>query len=126
MGVGLHPTLLATSRTAIGNPSFRKRSSGPSIDPSTSSSTRRARSGIRIEDVLIVGMGGKNAVINSPVLTWETTQTGFSMYVKYMMAGFLAVFAISMMIQFVSYMLDAVADVRDEPGGRDHSSHTNQ
>ena len=76
--------------------------------------------------ILIVGMGGKNAVINSPVLTWETTQTGFSMYVKYMMAGFLAVFAISMMIQFVSYMLDAVADARGEPGGRDHSSHTIQ
>ncbi|MEQ8806807.1 MAG: TRAP transporter small permease subunit, partial [Rhodospirillales bacterium] len=76
--------------------------------------------------ILIVGMGGKNAVINSPVLTWETTQTGFSMYVKYMMAGFLAVFAISMMIQFVSYMMDAVADVRDEPGGRDHTSHTIQ
>ncbi len=76
--------------------------------------------------ILVVGMGGKNAVINSPVLTWETTQTGFSMYVKYMMAGFLAVFAITMMIQFVSYMMDAVADARGEPGGRDHSSHVNQ
>mgnify|MGYP002878720023 FL=1 len=76
--------------------------------------------------ILVVGMGGKNAVINSPVLSWETTQTGFSMYVKYMMAGFLAVFAITMMIQFVSYMMDAVADVRGEPGGRDHSSHVNQ
>jgi TRAP-type mannitol/chloroaromatic compound transport system permease small subunit len=75
--------------------------------------------------VLIVGMGGANAVINAPVLNWETTQTGFSMYVKYMMAGFLAVFAISMMIQFVSYMLDAVADIRGEPGGRDHTSHAN-
>lgn len=75
--------------------------------------------------ILIVGMGGPNAVINSPILSWETTQTGFSMYVKYMMAGFLAVFAISMMIQFISYMLDAVADVRGEPGGRDHTSHAN-
>ena len=64
-------------------------------------------------------------MINSPILSWETTQTGFSMYVKYMMAGFLAVFAISMMIQFISYMLDAVADVRGEPGGRDHTSHAN-
>ena len=56
------------------------------------------------EQALAVGMGGQNAVINSPILSWETTQTGFSMYVKYMMAGFLAVFAISMMIQFISYM----------------------
>ncbi len=72
--------------------------------------------------ILLVGMGGKSAVINSPVIGWETTQTGFSMYVKYIMAGYLAVFAISMMIQFVSYMLDAVADMRGEPGGRDHTS----
>ena len=74
--------------------------------------------------ILAVGLGGPNAVINSSLLAWETTQSGFSMYVKYMMAGFLAVFAVSMMIQFVSYMMDAIADVRSEPGGRDHSSHS--
>jgi TRAP-type mannitol/chloroaromatic compound transport system permease small subunit len=76
--------------------------------------------------ILTVGMGGASSVINSSLLAWETTQSGFSMYVKYMMAGFLAVFAISMMIQFVSYMMDAIADVRDEPGGRDHMSHATQ
>lgn len=76
--------------------------------------------------ILTVGLGGPSAVINSSLLAWETTQSGFSMYVKYMMAGFLAIFAISMMIQFVSYMMDAVADVRDEPGGRDHMSHATQ
>lgn len=73
--------------------------------------------------ILTMGMSGKSDVINSPMLAWETTQTGFGMYVKYLMAGFLAVFAISMMIQFVSYMMDAVADLRGEPGGHDHSSH---
>ena len=72
--------------------------------------------------ILVVGMGTKNSVINSPMLVWETTQTGFSMYVKYMMAGFLGVFAITMMIQFVGYMMDAVADVRGEPGGRSRDS----
>lgn len=76
--------------------------------------------------VLISGMANKSAIINSPVLQWETTQTGFSMYVKYMMAGFLAVFAISMMIQFVSYLLESVADIRGEPGGRDHDTHAVQ
>jgi TRAP-type mannitol/chloroaromatic compound transport system permease small subunit len=65
--------------------------------------------------ILIVGMGGKSSVINSPVFNFEVTQSGFGMYVKYMMAGFLAVFAISMMIQFVAYLLDAVADYRDDP-----------
>jgi TRAP-type mannitol/chloroaromatic compound transport system permease small subunit len=73
--------------------------------------------------ILVMGMSGKSDVINSPILAWETTQTGFGMYVKYLMAGFLAIFALSMMIQFVSYMMDAVADLRGEPGGRDHSSH---
>ncbi len=68
--------------------------------------------------ILLVGMGGKSSVINSPIFNFEVTQAGFGMYVKYMMAGFLGVFAISMMIQFVSYMLDAVADYRGDPGKR--------
>ena len=76
--------------------------------------------------ILFVGMNSKSAIINSPILAFETTQTGFGMYVKYMMAGFLALFAISMMIQFVSYLLDAVAYIRGEPGGRDHDVHAIQ
>ena len=68
--------------------------------------------------ILIVGMGQKSSIINSPVLNFEVTQSGFGMYVKYMMAGFLGIFAISMMIQFVSYLMDAVADYRGETGSR--------
>ena len=71
--------------------------------------------------ILIVGMGQKASIINSPVLNFEVTQAGFGMYVKYMMAGFLGIFAISMMIQFVSYLLEAVADYRREPGHVDHA-----
>jgi lipopolysaccharide export LptBFGC system permease protein LptF len=41
------------------------------------------------------------------------------MYVKYMMAGFLAIFAITMMIQFVVQFLEAIADKRGEPGARE-------
>ena len=41
------------------------------------------------------------------------------MYVKYLMGGFLAIFAISMTIQFASYILDSVADFRGEPGHHD-------
>jgi len=66
--------------------------------------------------ILIIGMGSKSAIINSPVFNFEVTQAGFGMYVKYMMAGFLGVFAISMMIQFIAYLLDAVADYREDPG----------
>ncbi|WP_299482607.1 TRAP transporter small permease subunit [uncultured Roseibium sp.] len=73
--------------------------------------------------ILVIGMGGKQNIINSPILAYETSQAGFGLYVKYLMAGFIGVFAVSMMIQFVSYFLDAVADIRGEPGGRDHENH---
>lgn len=66
--------------------------------------------------ILIVGMGTKSSMINAPLLNFETTQSGFGMYVKYLMAGFMGVFAISMMIQFVSYFLAAIADYRGDPG----------
>ncbi len=66
--------------------------------------------------ILSMGMAGKATVINSPLLSFETSQSGFGLYVKYLMAGFLAVFAVSMMIQFASYFLSAVADLRNEPG----------
>lgn len=71
--------------------------------------------------ILIIGMGGKQNIINSPFLSYETTQATFGLYVKYLMAGFLGVFAVTMLLQFVAYLWDAVADVRGEPGGRDRS-----
>jgi TRAP-type mannitol/chloroaromatic compound transport system permease small subunit len=66
--------------------------------------------------ILIMGMAGRATVINSPLLSFETSQSGFGLYVKYLMAGFLAVFAVSMMVQFTSYLLQSVADLRGEPG----------
>lgn len=68
--------------------------------------------------ILVEGLSGRSSVINSPMLSYEISQSGFGMYTKYLMAGFLAVFAITMMIQFVSYLLESVADYRDEPGRR--------
>lgn len=72
--------------------------------------------------ILVIGMGGKQNIINSPILSYETTQATFGLYVKYLMAGFLGVFAVTMLVQFVAYLMDGVADLRGEPGGRDHSS----
>jgi TRAP-type mannitol/chloroaromatic compound transport system permease small subunit len=72
--------------------------------------------------ILIVGMGAKNSIINSPIFNFEVTQSTFGMYVKYMMAGFLAIFAISMMVQFTAYLMSAVADWREDPGHVDHES----
>ncbi|SDU36455.1 TRAP transporter small permease subunit [Stappia sp. ES.058] len=71
--------------------------------------------------ILIIGMGGKQNIINAPILSYETTQAGFGLYVKYLMAGFLGVFAVSMLIIFTAYLLEAAADIREDPGGRSMS-----
>ena len=63
-------------------------------------------------------MGSKSAMINRPLANFEVAQSGYGLYVKYLLAAFLAVFAITMAIQFVSYFLAAVADYRGEPGRR--------
>ncbi len=68
--------------------------------------------------ILFMGMWGKANIINAPLLIFEVSQSGFGMYVKYLMAGFLAIFAISMMIQFASSLLESVANMRGDPGKR--------
>lgn len=68
--------------------------------------------------IIFYGMEGKSTVINGPLLIFETTQTGFGMYVKYWMAGFLGIFAVTMSIQFAGYFLEGVADYHGEPGKR--------
>jgi len=68
--------------------------------------------------ILSFGMGSRSTVINSPLLSFEVTQTGFGMYVKYWMAGFLAIFAVTMLLQFCGYFLEGVADYRGDPGKR--------
>ena len=68
--------------------------------------------------IIIYGMGSRSSVINSPLLSFEVTQTGFGLYVKYWMAGFLAIYAITMLMQFCGYFLESVADFCDEPGKR--------
>jgi len=59
--------------------------------------------------ILMHGMGGRGNSINSPLLTFEVSQSGYGMYVKYIMAGFLIIFAVSMLIQFVSFLLFNIA-----------------
>jgi TRAP-type mannitol/chloroaromatic compound transport system permease small subunit len=68
--------------------------------------------------IIYYGMSGKSSVINGPLLVFEATQTGFGMYVKYWMAGFLAIFGVSMMIQFSGYFLEGIADYRGDPDKR--------
>ncbi len=61
--------------------------------------------------ILMHGMGGKGNSINSPMLSFEISQSGYGMYVKYLMAGFLVVFAVTMIIQFSSYFLRNMAEL---------------
>ena len=74
--------------------------------------------------ILIVGFNGKQSLINMPVLNFEVSQAAIvGMFIKYQMAAFLGVFAITMMIQFLSSMLDNWANITDEPGARDTSAN---
>jgi hypothetical protein len=61
-------------------------------------------------------MWGKANIINGPLLNFEVTQAGYGLYVKYLLAGFLLVFAISMLIQFASSFLNSVAVLLRKPG----------
>ncbi|MCP3969596.1 MAG: TRAP transporter small permease subunit [Rhodobacteraceae bacterium] len=71
--------------------------------------------------IILIGMGSKQAIVNSPVANFEVSQTGTAgMFIKYQMAAFLAIFAITMLIQFTSYLFEAVADARREPGHVEH------
>ena len=65
--------------------------------------------------IMLQGMASKGASINSPLLGFEISQSGYGMYVKYLMAGFLLIFALSMALQFVGAFLENAADLRDEP-----------
>ncbi len=68
--------------------------------------------------ILMHGMGGRGNSINGPLLSFEVSQSGYGMYVKYLMVGFLVVYAVSMLIQFVSYLLfniDELTSRSDDP-----------
>ncbi len=73
--------------------------------------------------ILMHGLGGKGNSINSPLLSYEISQSGYGMYVKYLMAGFLVVFAVTMIVQFCSYLLLNIAELiepddqqKEDPG----------
>ncbi len=65
--------------------------------------------------ILAYGMGSPRTIITSPLMVFEKTQQDSGMFVKYWMAAFLAVFAISMLIQFAGYFLEGMADYRGDP-----------
>lgn len=70
--------------------------------------------------IFLICLWSKQSIVNSPVINFEVSQTGTAgMYIKYQMAIFLLIFAITMQIQFVSYFFEGVADMRNESGKRE-------
>ncbi len=65
--------------------------------------------------ILTTGMWSKGSSINNPLLNYEISQSGYGMYVKYLMAAFLVVFAVTMIVQFASYLLSNAAVLRGDP-----------
>ena len=58
--------------------------------------------------VLFLGLNGKASIINGPVVAFEVTQQGSNgLYLLYLMAVYLAVFAVTMLIQFTSYFMES-------------------
>ncbi len=73
--------------------------------------------------ILMQGMGGRGNSINSPLLSFEVSQSGYGMYVKYIMAAFLIVFALTMLIQFVSFLLYNVGQLLDREKHEEHLTY---
>ena len=67
--------------------------------------------------ILTMGLWTKGSSLASPMLNFEISQSGFGMYVKYLMAGLLVVFALSMAAQFAACFLDSVAVLRRTGAG---------
>jgi TRAP-type mannitol/chloroaromatic compound transport system permease small subunit len=74
--------------------------------------------------ILMQGMGGRGNSINSPLLSFEVSQSGYGMYVKYIMAGFLIIFSVTMLIQFVSFLLYNVSQLLDRDGDEDQPTYS--
>ena len=69
--------------------------------------------------IIVRGLWGKSSLINSPMLNFETSMSGFGMYIKYLMAAFLLVFALSMLLQFTSYLFNSIADLSEASPEKD-------
>lgn len=55
--------------------------------------------------ILVLGMESRQSSLSSPIINFEISQSAYGLFVKYLMAGFLIIFAVSMAMQFISYFL---------------------
>ena len=55
--------------------------------------------------ILLRGMWCQQCILNAPIKSFEQSMSGYGMQVKYLMAGFLAIYALTMLIQFTSFFM---------------------
>ena len=59
---------------------------------------------------LVIGTWDQSRIINAPILNFEIGQQSVGgLYIKYLMAGFLLVLAVTLIIQFAALMLSSTA-----------------
>ena len=64
--------------------------------------------------VLTMGLANKFSIVSGPLLSFEVTQAGFGLYVKYMLAGYLLVFAVTMLLEFMASLLSNAGVLLEE------------
>ena len=69
-------------------------------------------------------MWGRGSSLNSPLLSFEISQSGYGLYVKYLMAGFLVIFAVTMIIQFSGYILTNAATLCGQAAPEDRADYS--
>ena len=69
------------------------------------------------------GLWNESSPFNLALLNFEVTQQGFGMYVKYLMSGFLIIFALAMLFQFASFMIEELNKL-EETG--EHAKSTSE
>ena len=63
--------------------------------------------------IFLKGISCKQCVLNQPIMNFETSQSTQGMNIKYLMAGFLIIFALTMLIQFTVYILRSYKIIKD-------------
>ncbi len=69
--------------------------------------------------ILTMGLWEKNSILNSPLINFEISQSSYGLFIKYLMAAYLIVFAVSMLLQFSSVLLKHAAILAEEVEVRD-------
>lgn len=73
--------------------------------------------------IMVSGMWDKSNLINAPLLTFEVSQSGYGLYIKYLMAGFLLIYALTMLTQFLGYTLRNAAVLAGDSDARPVGGH---